>query len=343
MAQSGDKTWGVTRDDIITAALRKIGEYDSADGPSSSEKTDAALALNALIKEWSSEGIGIWVRQRTVLFLNKGQPYYWLGPNPTNDTTNRVYHQACADNHYKEAPLLAAASASATALSITDTTWLDANRQTATKPTATGPPQCGVRLTDGTIHWSTIASVGANTVTLTDALPSGASAGAMVYAFLTRTSRPIRLLAAYRTSTSGIDTAIEITGRVNYEQLTNKLSDGDPTKVVFENYVAERTSSALHSRCMVWPAKNSVNCDRISLITEHYMDDLDSSSNNPQFPAEWANALIWGLAAELSFEYGLPMKDRSQIIGMAEQKKFNLVNAADIENASVSLEPDSGR
>ena len=59
MAFSGDKTWGVTRDDVILAALRKTGEYDSADGPSTAEKTDAALALNTLVKEWAAEGIGI--------------------------------------------------------------------------------------------------------------------------------------------------------------------------------------------------------------------------------------------------------------------------------------------
>jgi hypothetical protein len=343
VAFSGDKTWGLTRDDIIAAALRKIGEYDSADGPSPAEKTDASLALNAITKEWSAEGLGIWVRQRTILFLSKGQPYYWLGPNPNNDTTNLIWHQATADNHFKVAALNTAGVATDTVLNITDTDWRDINNQSATKPTATGPPQIGVRLDDGSIHWTTIASVASGTVTLTTGIPSAAAAGRRVYAFLTRTSRPVRCLHAYRTDTSWIDAPMQLIGRVNYEQQSNKLSSGDPTQVVFEGMVAERTSSALHARVMVWPAQNSMTCDYINLITEHYVDDFDAASNNPQFPAEWANALIWNLAAELAFEYGLPVKDRQQLLMVAGSKKANLVNSSDLENASVSLEPDYGR
>ena len=343
MAFSGDKTWGVTRDDIIAAALRKIGEYDSADGVLVPEKTDASLALNAITKEWSAEGIGIWVRQRTILFLSKGQPYYWLGQNPTNDATNRIYHQATADNHFKTATLNIAGIAADTALNITDTAWLDINQQLATKPTSAGSPQIGVRLDDGTIFWSTISSTAAGTVTMAAGLPSAAAIGRRVYVFLTRTSRPIRCLHAYRTDVHGIDTPVMLIGRVNYEQQTNKFSDGDPTQLCFEGMVAERTSSALHSRVLVWPINNSMNVDYLNLITEHYVDDLDSASQNPQFPAEWANALIWNLAAELAFEYGLPVKDRQQLLMVAGSKKANLVNSSDLENASVSLEPDYGR
>lgn len=341
MAFSGDKTWSLTRDDIIAAALRKCGAYDSANGATSAEITDAATTLNAIMKEWSVEGLGIWLRQRTILFLNRGQPYYWLGPNPTNDATNRIFHQACADGVYKEATLSVDEAGGATVLDIGDTAWLDVNRQTATKPTTTGPPQIGIRLDDLSIHWTTIAAVGLNAVTITDMLPGTASAGAMVYSFTTRTARPIRCLAAYRTDINGLDTAISLIGRVSYEQLSNKLADGEPTQLAFEAAITERTSSALHARCNVWPARNSSNCDRISLITEHYADDLDASGNNPQFPVEYANALIWNLAAEMGDEYEVPPVKLARIQRRADEKKYNVIAAADMENASLQLQPES--
>lgn len=339
MAFSGDKTWTATRSDIIGAALRKCGAYDSANGPTTQETTDASLALNAILKEWSAEGIGIWLRQKTCLILNRGQPYYWLGPNPTNDTTNRIFHQAFAASELKEATLSASAAASATALSITDTSWIDSNRQTATKPTSTSV-KIGIRLDDLTIHWTTIASTGTNTVDIAAALPSAASSGAHVYTFTNRTTRPIRALAAWRQNTDGIDTELRMIGRADYELLSNKISEGDPTQIAFSATIQEQTSSALHSRLEVWPCKNSVTFDKIYLLTEHYPDDMDGSTDTLQFPPEWTNAIIWNLAWEMSLEFNLSASERALLERQAMQKKANIVLSADEENASVYLRPE---
>ena len=67
MAFSGSKNWSesITRDDIIKSAFRKIGVYDSADGVPAAELSDAALSLNALVKEWNQQG-QLWLRNRCV-------------------------------------------------------------------------------------------------------------------------------------------------------------------------------------------------------------------------------------------------------------------------------------
>jgi hypothetical protein len=335
VAFSGDKTFSVTRDDLINAALRKLSAYDSAAGAAAYELTDAAFTLNAILKEWAAEGLAIWLRQKTVVFLNRGQPYYWLGPNPANDATNRIYHQACESSLFKEATILATEAAGQTILSIGDTAWLDINQQTATKPAA---GQIGIRLDDLTIHWTTVSGVGVDTVTVAGALPSQASTGAKVYAFTTRTSRPIRVLQALRRDTSGIDTSVGLIGRNDYEALSSKFSSGEPLQVCFEPMVQEQTSSALHSRIQVWPVDNSLSCDLLLLLTEHYPDDLDASSNNPQFPAEWANAIIWNLASELAPEYGVSDRERAQLDRQAMMKKAVLFSL-ETENASVSFAP----
>lgn len=340
MAFSGDKTWGLTRDDIVKAALRKLGAYDAAQGIQTYELNDAALALNAIVKEWSAEGLAVWLRQRTILILNHGQSLYYLGPNPTNDSTNRVWHQSFADGQLKENTLTAAAAAAATVMSIEDDDWIDAFRMGATKPTS---GSIGIRLDDDSMWWTTISAVGTDTVTLASGIPTGrsAAAGARVYTFTTRSTRPIRALAAYRTSTDGIDTPVALVGRTDYEGLTQKVSAGNPLQVCFEPGIVEQTSSALHSTVRVWPVENGTDCDKLVLLTEHYADDFDASTNNPQFPAEWGNALIWCLAYELAPEYGVSLGERDRLERMALSKKERLFSLEQ-ENASASFAPDMG-
>lgn len=330
MAFSGDKTWGVTRDDIVKAALRKIGSYDAANTPATDEISDAAVALNALVKEWTGQGLGLWLRQRTLLILNPGFQRYSLGPSGTTGTTDNFH--AFADTLLKANTIASDEAAAETVLSIEDDDWVDFQGQTITKPT-TG--NIGIRLDDGSIHWTTIAGVGTDTVTLTAALPSAASSGRQVYAYATRTSRPVRVVAAYREDTSGNASEVRLLGRTEYEQLSRKGASGEPLCIHFD---PQLTDAKLH----VWPASNSLSTDKLVLVTEHYSDDLDSASNNPQFPAEWANALIWNLAAELAFEYGKPADLRVQLLQIAGQKKTILFETADVENAAVTFAPERG-
>jgi hypothetical protein len=79
MAFSGSKNFSVSRNDIITLALRKIGVADAADGPAAVEITAAALTLNTLVKEWTGEGLGLWLalchrQQRRDVVTHRQQP-----------------------------------------------------------------------------------------------------------------------------------------------------------------------------------------------------------------------------------------------------------------------------
>ena len=81
------------------------------------------------------------------------------------------------------------------------------------------------------------------------------------------------------------------------------------------------------------------NWDKLVLSAAYYPDDFDAASNNPEFPIEWGNVLVWGLAAELASEYGLPEREQGRIWQVAEFK-LNEMLAFDVENASVILGMD---
>jgi len=61
MATSGSTNWTVNRNEIINAAWRKIGAVGEGQTASAEMLVDASQALNAMIKEWLAEGIGLWL------------------------------------------------------------------------------------------------------------------------------------------------------------------------------------------------------------------------------------------------------------------------------------------
>jgi hypothetical protein len=43
------------------------------------------------------------------------------------------------------------------------------------------------------------------------------------------------------------------------------------------------------------------------------LKDFDTSNGNPDFPVRYVDALTFGLAHALSFEYGLPISERREL------------------------------
>lgn len=318
MALSGVKTWSATRNDIIQAALRKLSAYDSSTGAAPYEYTDAQFALNAICKELVAEGVGLWLRQTTALVLSSGQRVYAMGPSGDH---------AFAQSLLKKNTVSADEVAGQTIISTTDTSWVDYAGIATAKPTAN---HVGIRLDSGAMHWTTIAGVGADTITLAAALPSDASVGARIYAHASYTARPIRVVSAYREDVNGIASLVSLIGRENYERLSDKGSSGDPTQVHFDPQMTD-------ARLWVWPTDNSTTTDLLVMVTEHYPDDFTAATDNPQFPAEWVNALVWMLAADVAPEYGVPYLERREFERIALQKKMIVLNTMDRENASVTF------
>lgn len=80
MASSGTTIWQLSRDEIINAALRKIGVLGEGVSANATQITDGTQALNALILEYQSvHGMSLWVRRELDLTLVAGQGDYTIG------------------------------------------------------------------------------------------------------------------------------------------------------------------------------------------------------------------------------------------------------------------------
>ena len=306
MAVSGSKNYAITRADIIESALRKLGVYDQGETVSGSETAAATMSLNLIVKEWVARGIDIWLRDEITLFLQPDTQSYALG-------TTHATRTVTADT-----TLRTSEAASATIIGVTSSTGMSAS------------DFIGIKLDDNTIHWDTIASVDSSTqVTITTGIASAAALGKKVYTYTTKAERPVKILSAFRRDKNDIDTMIDIIGEDDYFQQSNKKSDGPPIEIWYQPTL---TTGTLY----VWPDNGGANWDRIIMSAQYYPDDFDTAADNPQFPIEWGNTLIWHLAAELASEYGLPERDQGRLWTIAEAKLAELL-AYDTENASVEF------
>jgi len=89
MTTSGTTTFTVTRDEIIAAALRLCGVLQDGQAVSTQQTTDAAQALNILLKNFSIKG---WI-QHLYLWVNiplvSGQASYTLGASGAGTPLDR--------------------------------------------------------------------------------------------------------------------------------------------------------------------------------------------------------------------------------------------------------------
>ena len=258
------------------------------------------MALNLLVKEWSARGIDIWLRSEVTVFLQPQTQKYSLGTG-------------YATTSYVETTLSADEATSQTELSVTSETGISVS------------DFIGIKLDDDSIHWSTVASLA--TLTIADALPSAASSGNKVYAFTTKAVRPQKILTAFRRDVNDLDTPVSIIGSQEYYGLSDKTSEGEPTAVWYQPVM---DTGSLY----VWPVDGGSNCDKLNLIAQNLADDFDTAADTPEFPIEWANALIWNLAAEIASEYGIPEREQGRLWQIAEHK-LNIVLDYDQENSDV--------
>ena len=85
MATSGTTTFSVTRNDIITSALRVLGVIEIGAQPDAATIENASLVLNMMMKDWQTDGIKLWTITELILPLEEGQLSYNIGPDSSND------------------------------------------------------------------------------------------------------------------------------------------------------------------------------------------------------------------------------------------------------------------
>lgn len=275
MAVSGSADYIATRNEIISAAYRKIGVGSRAETLSASLIQDGAEALEMLTKAWQAQGIHLWAYGDATLFLVAGQASFSLGAGHATES-------------YTETALAAAAAISATSITVDSATGISDG------------DNVGIVLDDDTIHWTTVDGAPAGAViTLTAGLASAAAEDNTVYAYTTKIERPMRLHSV-RVAISGQETPLSRMARDTYFDMPNKTTEGVPTQFYYDPQLSA-------GKIYLWPTPTTVDY-LIKISYERPLQDFDAAGNNPYFPVEWTRALVWSLAAELAPEHGVSLQ-----------------------------------
>lgn len=207
MTTSANTSWELQRNDIISAALRKIGALAKGQTADTEDITNGSQALNSLAALLSTDGMQLWKRTERAVTLVNGQQSY----------------------------------------------------------------------------------------TLTDAL------------------KVHQVVLRYSDS----DTSYEIQWKSLYDFNNLPTTEGGiPVHYTFTPNIQDGTLK-------IWPTPDATTAANYSLVAviQKEFDGFFASTDTPDFPPYWTDALIYGLAARLAPEYGVPLQDRNLLLKEAEAYK----------------------
>ena len=285
MSTSGTYAFTVTRDDIIREAMLNIGKLDAYGTIDAQETTDCSRKLNMLVKQWMGRydfapGLKIWTRQRGDLFLSSSQYRYNLGPSGDNWAAGVT---AVPGANYATNQTSAYAAAAATSLSFASTSQFTAGDYVV------------IQLSTGDIQSTTVASKTSTSISLNAALTAAVNQGAYVWNYTTKGQRPLEIVTALLRDPSASDTPLDFMTVQTYEQLPTKTSSNylsDPTAIYYE---AQIPNGQLYIDCGGAQDVTKV----IHIVYLRPIQDFNAALDNPEYPAEWFNALCWGLSKQI--------------------------------------------
>lgn len=319
MATSGSQNFSQNRDAIINDAYQILGIYGIGRTISAEDTTVASNALNRMIKSWATKGLHLWAKEEGVLFITPNEAEYTLGNAAGDAHATKVSDLVLTQ-------LNGAHAASATSITVDDTTGM------------AGSDNIGIVTTDKTIHWTTISSVDSSTtLTIASGLDSAASDDGLVYTYTNKIYKPLRILDARRRT--GIDSGATSTEfdlpltEVSYQdyfELPQKTINSIPNQF---HYNPKLTSGKLY----LFP-RPSDGAERIHISYERVIEDMDSASDDFDFPSEWLEPLTWQLAVRLGPMFGRTQK-MEQILPIASAMLDNLLDW-NAEVSDIQLSPD---
>lgn len=242
MPTSLDYNYTVTRDNVITRALRIVGAIGQGETPTATAVTEAAQALNDLVKEWAADGMPLWAIGTWTLTPVLSQASY-------DFPSGRVDVQV--------APL-----------------------------------------------------------------------------------KVLQVLEYDSSTTSYID--VLLLTRDEYNQLSHRTVTGTPSQAWYNPAGAANAGTPMGTLTLYpAPDANTISYKTYKVIGQKPFQNFNISTDIPDFPQHFYNALVWGLADQLAYEYGVAYAGRSMITKKAETHKL-LALSFDQEEGSFYIQPTLG-
>lgn len=282
MATSGSTDYNVSRDQIIEAALRRIGRLDPNQTPRPTDTDTCAEILNELLKSWNNTfmGLQLFTTKQGFLFLEQSKTVYDVGPSGDHATTS--YTEVAAQS-----------TVSSTKVVLPNGPW------------AAGQNIGVINVSDNT-QWSTIASVSNSvTVVMADTLTTTLSTSGVVFVYTDKIPRPVDVISMTLAFHEGFDDEVSYMSKERYNNIYDKNQSGEPTRYHYEPLL---TNGRIYFNYQATDFHDVVKFD-----FRRPFEDFDASTDNPDIPQELIRALKWNLASEIGIEFGIPEKRQKLI------------------------------
>ena len=121
--------------------------------------------------------------------------------------------------------------------------------------------------------------------------------------------KPLKVMQCWNhNSTSNVDIPMRILTQNEYNRLGNKTSSGSPIQMYYQ---PNRDNGTLY--LFPVPASTDAASQTLRLVYQRPYQDFNASTDAPDFPQEWYDAVTYGLASRLAPEYGIPAADRKTL------------------------------
>lgn len=292
MATSGSVDFSVSRDNILTDALIMVGAVGPDDTVPATWTTHAARQLNKVVKALGAKRVGLWARKTGYILPVSDINSTSLGPTGGHATLSYVRTALAAD-----------VTDGATTITVDSITGISAS------------DKIGVEQSDGSMHWTTVnGAPSGSTITLTAAVTEDCDEDAYVWTYTTKLQRPLRIITAYTSDLTDVDNPIdreiEIVGKETFDLQNAKATKGDANILAYDPQLDNGVA-------YYWP-RFADGKSLITIIFQRPFEDFDASTDTPDFPQEWYDALCYLTAVRLAPVYGLPSTERQLLRGEAE-------------------------
>jgi hypothetical protein len=343
MALSNTFSFTVARDDVIRIAMMNVGALGEGEIMTAQETLDCGLKLNMMVKQWQgtqdfAPGLKMWTRQRGALFLSIKKNKYVLGGSNSDAwaggvSTSTGTHQTSVTN----------------ALTAGGTNILSFDPSQNIQSKVTVNDTLVMTLSTGDSFICLAGPVTATTVTMAALVPATANvtAGTTVWNYTVTAQRPLQL--DFRTSIASLrdvnnnDTPLNFMTLQEYETLPNKSMPtflSDPTAVYYESQIG----SGLYAPVITGGGVLYLDCfpqdvtKHLHIVYLRSVMDLNSPSDNPEYPQQWYRALCWGLSKEIA-----SMFDAEWTHDMEENYQVSLSMAREQDSETSALYFQPGR
>lgn len=274
MATSNSTNFNMTANEIISDAFRLCKVLGVGESLSGDDYSLGLRQLNRMIKSWQAQGIHLWCETEGIVFCDNGQASFQLGgSSPDEATTEEI-----------KTEIAAAASSGATSLTVDSTSGMAAS------------DKIGIVVDDGTVHWTTIVSVDSSTtLTITTGIDAAAAVDNHVYAYTSDMTRPLDISSVRIENEAGNETILTKLSRADYFNIPDKDKAGLSNSFYFDR---QRDFGKLY----IWPVPDD-GVYRLRVTFSRQIEDFDSSTDNPDLPSEWLDALTYNLAVRLDDYY----------------------------------------